>query len=149
MIALVQIFGCASQEKPPRPPDYKPPLVCTAGGDSGCAVLGAVMLLMHAAVAPSGTGRKITTSINGKCLIKLVKPSGITDQPCQNVTIEVNGPGVKARRLWVHGNEFEITGIGKGNYQLEAFSEEYMARARLDNVVAGQFVNVELKIDSR
>ncbi len=140
--------GCATDEKIVRPTDTKSELQCSAGssGDAGCAVFGAVMLFAHAAFAPGSTFRKDSkNSIFGSCVIRLIGPVSETKQACQDVAIETND----GRRIWVQGDQFEITGLKSGLYNLEASSETYKAKARLEKVRPGTAVKIELKVDVR
>lgn len=139
------VIGCASSEEKRS---AEPVVNCSSGqqGGEGCAIIGGLMLIFHAGGNPATSAeRRSKNSIYGSCYIIV---GHAAKQSCQDVAIEVNGGDIKGYKVWVQGDHFEITGLKPGRYSLDAYSETYQARARLDKVAAGSSVSIEIKVET-
>lgn len=127
---------------------------CNGSGDAGCAIYAGALLLFSAAATPTSTTlkRSRSQSLFGRCEVLLVDESSTSrplPKPCSQVLIKIRQGGVDVRDAWIDEFEFEIGHLKPGKYDLEAYSETYDARAKLNQVSTGTYLRLEIRLPKR
>lgn len=150
-ITLLGSVACTSSpEKNESPAGVAPTLTCADGGDASCAIAAGVLigfnLVTHPPPATRSERAMQAHTIFGHCEIRRTVKS--PPEPCSDVRITASAPGATNRIAWVEGTDFDIPGLQLASYDLEAYSSKYDSTARLSGVKPGQFVRLDIKIQT-
>ncbi|MGE4132971.1 MAG: hypothetical protein AB7F86_15120 [Bdellovibrionales bacterium] len=126
------------------------PILDNCSGD-GCGVVGGILLLTHGVLSAGGGAptKSDRNAIYGRCQIVIVYSERLEKKPCEDVELKVFGPGANGRGVWVQGDTYEITGLQKGNYRIEAKSEAYRAHNELKKVRSGSELDIQIKLEAK